>query len=193
LRDARLISRINLQRPGSKQFVYPYDVEVLPAKDGKTSAKAYISLWGDGSIAVVDLLNQKRVSHVAVDRHPTAMIFNKAKARLFVVNSNADSVSVIDTTTDKLIERINLKLAEGELLGASPEGLALSDDEKTLFVANAHANAIAVVSLDNSSKPKSKILGFIPTGQYASAVAAVGDNLFIANGKGTGFENSVVN
>ncbi len=190
LRDARLISRINLQRPASKQFVYPYDVEVLPAKDGKTAAKAYISLWGDGSIAVVDLLNQKRVSHVAVDRHPTAMIFNKAKTRLFVVNSNADSVSVIDTTTDKLIERINLKLAEGELLGASPEGLALSDDEKTLFVANAHANAIAVVSLDNSSKPKSKILGFIPTGQYASAVAAVGDNLFIANGKGTGFENS---
>jgi len=190
LRDARLISRINLQRPASKQFVYPYDVEVLPAKDGKNAAKAYVSLWGDGSIAVVDLLKQNRVSRVAVDRHPTAMILNEAKTRLFVVNSNADSVSVIDTTTDKLIERINLKLAEGEPIGASPEGLALSDDEKTLFVANAHANAVAIVSLDNRSKPKSKLLGFIPTGQYASAVATVGDNLFIANGKGTGFENS---
>ena len=202
LRDARRITRINLQRPGSNRFVYPYDVEILPATDGKNASKAYVSLWGDGSIAAVDLQNKNKVSHIAVDRHPTAMILNNAKTRLFVVNSNADSVSVIDTTTDKLLERINLKLAENEPIGGSPEGLALSDDEKTLYVANAHANAIAVVSLpspvssENNSKnsvnsPKSpKLLGFIPTGQYASAVAVVGKQLFVANGKGTGVETS---
>ena len=114
-----------------------------------------------------------------------------------MVNSNADSVSVIDTTSDKVIERINLKLSESEPIGSSPEGLALSDDEKTLYVANAHANAVAVILLDEGSKseskiqnPKSKITGFIPTGQYASAVAVVGNKLFIGNGKGTGVENS---
>ncbi len=203
LRDARLISRVNLQRPGSKQFVYPYDVETIDARDGKNAAKAYVSLWGDGSIAVVDLTHQNRVSRIEVDRHPTAMILNAAKTLLFIVNSNADSVSVIDTTTDKLIERINLKLSETEPIGASPEGLALSDDEKTLYVADAHANAVAVVSLDaefgsenrknRKSKienRKSKLLGFIPTGQYASAVAVVGNRFFVANGKGTGVENS---
>ncbi len=204
LRDARRISRISLQRPDSKQFVYPYDVEILPAKDEKNAAKAYVSLWGDGSIAIVDLARQNRVSHVAVDRHPTAMILNRAKTRLFVVNSNADSVSVIDTSSDKLVERINLKLSETAFIGASPEGLALSEDEKTLYVANAHANAVAVVALGEGSKlkvqgskseskiqnPKSKIVGFIPTGQYASAVAVIGGKLFVANGKGTGVENS---
>ncbi len=204
LRDARRISRISLERPDSKQFVYPYDVEILPAKDGKSAAKAYVSLWGDGSIAVVDLAQQNQVSHVAVDRHPTAMILNGAKTRLFVVNSNADSVSVIDTRSDKLIERINLKLSETALIGASPEGLALSEDEKTLYVANAHANAVAVVALGESPKSKvqspkskvgiqnlkSKVVGFIPTGQYASAVAVIGNQLFVANGKGTGVENS---
>ncbi|MGI8787656.1 MAG: bifunctional YncE family protein/alkaline phosphatase family protein [Pyrinomonadaceae bacterium] len=199
LRDARLITRVNLQRPNSKQFVYPYDVQITPAKDGKNAAKVYVSLWGDGSIAVVNLANQNKVSHIAVDRHPTAMILNEAKTRLFVLNSNADSVSVIDTSSDKLIERINLKLAEDAPIGASPEGLALSEDEKTLYVANAHANAVAVVSiLDLKSEnqtselknPKSKLLGFIPTGQYASAVAVVGTHLLVANGKGTGFENS---
>ncbi len=204
LRDSRKISRILLQRPGSKQFVYPYDVEVLPASDGKNAAKAYVSLWGDGSIAVIDLINQNKLSHIAVDRHPTAMIFNDSKTRLFVVNSNADSVSVIDTQSDKMIERINVKLAESEPIGGSPEGLALSADEKTLFVANAHANAVAVIALGEDSKlkievenpkskiqnPKSKVVGFIPTGQYASAVAVVGERLFVANGKGTGVENS---
>ncbi len=188
LRDARRISRILLQRPNSKQFVYPYDVEVLPAADSKNSAKAYVSLWGDGSIAVVDLQNQNKVSHITVDRHPTAMILSRAKTRLFVVNSNADSVSVIDTKTDKLVERINLKLAENEPIGGSPEGLALSADEQTLYVANAHANAVAVVALNNSGN--SKLRGFIPTGQYASAVAVVGNEIFVGNGKGTGFENS---
>ncbi len=208
LRDARRITRINLQRPGSKQFVYPYDVEEIPAKDGKNPAKAYVSLWGDGSIAVVNLLDKNKVSHITVDRHPTAMILNNAKTRLFVVNSNADSVSVIDTTTDKLIERLNLKLAENEPVGGSPEGLALSGDEKTLYVANAHANAVAVVrtgslaslpisseissekSVNSVNSLNSKLLGFIPTGQYASAVAVVGKQLFVANGKGTGFETS---
>ncbi len=203
LRDARRISRVSLQRPNSKQFVYPYDVETTPAKDRKNASKAYVSLWGDGSVAVVDLANQNRVSHIAVDRHSTAMILNAAKTRLFVVNSDADSVSVIDTLKDKMIERINLRLSETELLGASPEALALSDDEKTLYVANAHANAVAVVGLDVESvvenrqnansknrNSKSKLLGFIPTGQYASAIGVAGNYLFVANGKGTGVENS---
>ncbi len=213
LRDARKITRINLQRPGSNQFVYPYDVEITPAKDGKNAAKAYVSLWGDGSIAVVNLQNKNKVAHITVDRHPTAMILNNAKTKLFVVNSNADSVSVIDTNSDKLIERINLKLAEDDPIGGSPEGLTLSDDEKTLYVANANANAVAVVSLASSlslpslpsagknsvnsvnsansvNSVNSKLLGFIPTGQYASAVAVVGNRLFVANGKGTGVENS---
>ncbi len=190
LRDTRKITRVSLQRPNSTQFLYPYDVEIIPSK-------AYVSLWGDASIAVVQLNNQNRVSHIAVERHPTAMILNQDKSRLYVVNSNADSVSVIDTKLDKVIEKINLKLAEGEPIGSSPEGLALSEDEKTLYVANAHANAVAVVSLKSevksqSKKSDSRLTGFIPTGQYPSAVAVIGNHLFIGNGKGTGVENSSI-
>ncbi|MFM9904388.1 MAG: bifunctional YncE family protein/alkaline phosphatase family protein [Pyrinomonadaceae bacterium] len=188
LRNARKIARINLRRPGSEQFVYPYDVKVL-ANSGRV-AKTYVSLWGDGSIAVVSPSNS--VSHVKVDRHPTAMILNKAQTRLMVVNSNADVVSVIDTRTDRVIESIKVRLNDSLEIGASPEGLALSEDEKTLYVANAHANAVAVIQLAANPTPKiaSKLLGFIPTGKYASAVAVVGNRLFIANGKGTGMENS---
>src|SRR4029078_8070974 len=47
----------------------------------------------------------------------------------------------------------------------------------------------------NSSSPlllpfSSQLRGFIPTGQYASAIAVVGNKLLVANGKGTGVENS---
>ena len=192
LRNARKIERIPLQRPGSTQFVYPYDVKTVT--NGKRVSKLYVSLWGDGTIASVNPLLNNRVTHIIVGRHPTAMMLNKAQTRLFVVNSNADTVSVIDTATDRVIETINVRLAESEKIGTSPEGLALSDDEKTMYVANAHANAVAVVGLvaTPTAKVHSKMLGFIPTGKYASAVAVVGNHLFIANGKGTGMDNSSV-
>lgn len=120
------------------------------------------------------------------------MLLNRQQTRLYVVNSDGDSVSVIDTATDKVIETINIQLAETALNGTSPEGLALSEDEQTLYVANAHANAVAQIQLAKtpSKVAHSKLQGFIPTGNYPSAVAVVGDRIFISNGKGTGAENS---
>ncbi|HQX55888.1 MAG TPA: bifunctional YncE family protein/alkaline phosphatase family protein [Pyrinomonadaceae bacterium] len=190
LRDTRKIERVGLRRSGSKQFIYPYDVKALSF--GKRVTKVYVSLWGDGSIAVIKPGLKNRVTHIAVGRHPTAMIFNKAQSRLIVVNSDSDSVSVIDTRSDRVVETINVRLAEKAQNGASPEGLALSGDEERLFVANAHINAVAVVEFESTPTPRkpSKLLGFVPTGSYASAVAVVGNRIFVANGKGTGMDNS---
>jgi YVTN family beta-propeller protein len=188
LRGTRKIDRIRLNRPGSTQFLYPYDLKLLTR--GKSVTKIYASLWGDGTIAVVNPTMKNRLTHITVERHPTLMLLNQRQTRLFVINSDADSVSVIDTSTDKVVEKIDVRLSETEKRGVSPEGLALSDDEKTLYIANAHANAVAIVKLAASGRERSKLLGFIPTGNYTSAVAVVGNRLFIANGKGTGMENS---
>src|SRR5262245_4210463 len=193
LRGMRELVRVDLRRENPLQPIYPYGVAVLSARDGKVT-KVYVSCWNDASLAVIEPNNdqnlEKPVRRIAVDRHPTAMIFNTAKTRLYVVNSNADSVSVIDPAADREIERINVRLAEKAQPGSSPESLALSADEKTLFVANAHSNAVAVVALAQGGEEKSKLNGFIPTGQYPAAVAVVGQGLFVGNGKGTGVENS---
>jgi YVTN family beta-propeller protein len=191
---------------GPGYLVYPYDVAAL-------ARKVYVSCWNDESVAVVDLAGGgRRVSYVPVGRHPTAMKSNSNASRLYVVNSNADSVSVIDTTRDVEVERISVKLSEGARLGSSPEGLALSDDGRTLYVANAHSNSVAVVTLSDAARGgerrrggraagrgrederrdarRSVVRGFIPVGQYPSAVAVAGGRLFVGNGKGTGFANS---
>src|SRR6266478_3723034 len=200
LRGTRKTERVDLHHAGKlTENIYPYGVVVLGSRK---SARAYVSCWTDSSVAVVPLSGKSMVrKYIAVDRHPTAMMPNAEGTRLFVANSDADSVSVIDTATDQEIERIDVRLAEDALPGASPEGLALSDDEQTLYVANAHSNAVAVVLLSDKvrspkkadkmvSVPKSKVLGFIPTGQYPSAVAMADGKLFVGNGKGTGFEPS---
>jgi YVTN family beta-propeller protein len=122
------------------------------------------------------------------------MILNPSRTRLYIANSNDDSVSVVDTKTDKEIERISVRLSEGVPPGNSPEGLALRGDD--LYVANAHSNSVAVVELSGKARgelwgdERSKVRGFIPTGQYPSAVSVVGQTLFIGNGKGTGVQNS---
>ncbi|MCA1593960.1 MAG: beta-propeller fold lactonase family protein [Acidobacteria bacterium] len=183
------------------------------------ASKVYVSCWNDASVAVVDFANNvRRVSYIPVGRHPTAMKLDETGARLYVVNSDDDSVSVIDTGTDREIERINVRLAEHALMGGSPEGLALGEDGRTLYVANAHSNSVAVVRLagdgargtrerparrgdgsragDESRSEKesrrSVVRGFIPAGLYPSAIAVAGGRVFVGNGKGTGFENSSV-
>ena len=195
LRGSRKLSRVSLGRTEtSETFVYPYAVAFV------SPAKAYVSCWNENSVAVVDTnMSARPVQRVAVGRHPTAMLLNPELTRLYVANSNDDSVSVIDTTTDKEIERISVRLSEDVPPGNSPEGLALSGDD--LYVANSHSNSVAVVELspkargeksDDAHAERSTVRGFIPTGQYPSAVAVVGQTIFIGNGKGTGVENSSV-
>lgn len=200
LRGKHAMNRVDLHHAGRPaQNIYPYDVVIVGSGSG---AKAFVSCWNDASVAVVSLGEKPTLrKHITVDRHPTAMLLNARATRLYVVNSNADNVSVIDTRTEREVERIDVRLAETALLGASPEGLALSEDEKTLYVANAHGNAVAVVALSNAASDmrsgksekqtaKSSVRGFIPTGQYPSAVSIAGGKLYVGNGKGTGFENS---
>jgi YVTN family beta-propeller protein len=200
LSGARRMERVDLHHARQlNENIYPYGV--IAIGKGK-NARAYVSCWNDSSVAVIALGAKSMVrEYITVDRHPTAMLSNAEGTRLFVANSNADSVSVIDTQTNREIERIDVRLAENALPGASPEGVALGEDEKTLYAANAHSNAVAVVALSEEARggnaaaktketAKSKILGFIPTGQYPSSVAAADGRLFIGNGKGTGFEAS---
>lgn len=180
LRGERKLTRIDLN-----SHVYPYAVVVVHERG--SVVKAYVSCWNDHSVAVVyPDGHAQTVARIAVDRHPTVMLLSPDQSRLYVANSNNDSVSVIDTRTDKEIERISVRLSESVPSGNSPEGLALHDDE--LYVANAHSNSVAVVKL--SKQGRSTVRGFIPTGQYPSALAIVGRTLFIGNGKGTGVQNS---
>ena len=222
LRGARRLERIDLlgrNRTGAEHFVYPYGIVAIPAAAGRagsgpyadlrgSTAAIYVSCWNDDSIAVIDFAgNRRTVSYIPVGHHPTAMLWDSARARLYVVNSNDDSVSMIDTRYKREVERISVRLSDDSRIGSSPEGLALNQGGTKLYVANAHSNAIVVLTLSEislansgtSDKPayatrskedRSRVRGFIPTGQYPSAVAVAGQTILIGNGKGTGMENS---
>jgi DNA-binding beta-propeller fold protein YncE len=104
---------------------------------------------------------------------------------VFVSNGNNDNISVISTKQDTVVNTIYLKPDERarQFRGVIPFGLALSPDQKRLYVAESGINAIAVIDV-----PDQVVLGHIPAGWFPAKVevSLAGDQLIIANAKGFG-------
>ena len=88
----------------------------------------------------------------------------------------------------QVTETISVRLFgdENPFWGSSPNGLAIAENGKRLYVANGMDNAVAQVNLgmNASSKGKgeqSEVMGFIPTGAYPGAVCVHYNELFVAN------------
>jgi hypothetical protein len=66
-------------------------------------------------------------------------------------------------------------------LGMTPSALAVSADQKHLYVACSDADAIAAVDV---SAPRAVLEGFLPAGAYPAALRTKGDQLWVANARG---------
>lgn len=104
---------------------------------------------------------------------------------VFVSNGTNDNVSVISIEKDAVVNTIPLKLDPRvkQFRGVIPFGLALSPDQKRLYVAESGINAVAVINVEDQ-----KVLGHIPTAWFPSKieVSRDGKKLIIANAKGFG-------
>ena len=104
---------------------------------------------------------------------------------LFASNGNNDNITVIEIKTDSVVKEIYLKPEESlkHFRGVIPFGLAVSPDEKQLFVAEAGINAIGVIAL-----PSFKVKGHIPAGWFPSKLKITpdGKNIVVTNAKGYG-------
>ena len=100
-----------------------------------------------------------------------------------MANASSDTVSVIDGRSDRLVATIPVGPVAGSPKGSMPEGLAVSPDGATLYVAEAGENAVAVVDLATR-----KLRGLIPTAWYPADVKATPDGrrLVVVNTNGFG-------
>ena len=146
---------------------------------------AYVSSERDREIVVVDLPRATVKARIAVGGNPNKMILDRSGQRLFVAVDNADVVAVVDTASNTVVDSIPTLAPSGALRlskqyrGASPNGLALSPDEQTLYVTNGGTNSVAVIDLGGR---RPKVRGLIPTGWYPSdIVVGPHDALYIVN------------
>jgi YVTN family beta-propeller protein len=140
-----------------------------------------VSNWGDESVSLLDSATLTEISRVKVGSHPNDLAFSK-DGRLFVANAGANSVSVI--RDGRVIETIRTSFEPRALVGSTPVALAITNDGRRLYVANADNNDIAMIDIGNARE--SRVLGFIPTGWYPTALAVSPDGrkVFVGTSKG---------
>jgi YVTN family beta-propeller protein len=160
----------------------PLSAEAYTCLLNPAKTQLYISLWGGDKVIIYDLKKGVISDSIGTESHPNDMTFTKNGNFLFVANANSNSVSVIDTKKQKVIETLSASLFPDAPAGSTTNSVALTADDKTLYIANADNNSLAVF---NVSKPgSSRSYGFIPTGWYPTCVRIVGNTLLVANGKG---------
>ncbi len=163
----------------------PYAVTLIPSGE-----KAYISNWGGRTVTVVRVDPLAVTATVTVGLHPGALAVDPVRPRLYVANTDDDSVSIVDTRRDRVVATVSLAPYPNAPEGSVPDGLAVSDDGRWLFVTNAGNNDVAVIDIASTSLtgPAPRIVGLIPTAWYPTTVAVSRDErtLFVTNAKGLG-------
>ncbi|MFA6944798.1 MAG: bifunctional YncE family protein/alkaline phosphatase family protein [Pedobacter sp.] len=104
---------------------------------------------------------------------------------VFIRNGNNDNITVLNSRKQRIVTHIKLAPEENlsKLRGVIPFGLAVSPDEKRVYVAESGINAVAVIDV-----PALKVIGHIPAGWFPAKlkVSPDGKKLIIANAKGFG-------
>ncbi|HEY7059582.1 MAG TPA: bifunctional YncE family protein/alkaline phosphatase family protein [Vicinamibacterales bacterium] len=155
------------------------------SRDGKT---LYVANLGEARVAIVDVSDPGWPTVTATlptDAHPNDIVIT-SDGRLFVSCGNTNNVISFDLETRQRLEVIDTALSPKAPAGSTPNSLALSPDNETLYVANADNNSVAVI--DVKERGKSRLLGFLPTGWYPTLVTVTpdGKRVIVASGKGTG-------
>lgn len=152
--------------------VWSYNLEKRnnPSLQGKIKTGILVGQMVEGVPAVG---GSSPNSLVATDRY------------VFVSNGNNDCISVIDPMKDKVVTSISLQPDPRlkALRGIIPFGMAVSPDQKTLFVAEAGLNAVAMINIASM-----KVEGHIPTPWFPAKiqVSPDGKKMLVACSKGFG-------
>jgi YVTN family beta-propeller protein len=201
-----------------KLYVTNWAGSVPAAEDTSTAGipweKAHVDKFGSVSSGTVSVLSPetgKTLEVVKTGLHPNKIIKSPDEKYVYVANGNDDNISVITTRNNKVTETISVRLNEEKnpYFGDSPDGLALSSDGDTLYVANGMDNALAVIKLSaeaggKTKTTKSRLLGFIPTAAYPGGIAikenktfyvanieAIGARLTVKNKKNRAFQTFI--
>ena len=189
-----------------------WDVGVAPFEVVLAGKKIYVSNWGgrrpdadsltgpagrgtrvradarsiasEGSVTVIDL-DRTNQAEILTGRRACALALSPNGKFLVVANAGDDTLSVVDTRRDKIVETICARQNPGDLFGAQPNALAFDKSGKKLFVCNGTQNAVAVFRF----KPgRSQLLGLVPVGWFPGAIAydAKRKAIYVANIKNLG-------
>jgi YVTN family beta-propeller protein len=144
----------------------------------------------EGSVSIIRLADSSpgirtADAEILTGLHASALALAPNGRHLVVANAGSDTLSVLDTKTDSIVETIWARQSPADLFGAQPNALAFDKSGKHLFVCNGTQNAVAMIAFDPG---ESEPLGLIPVGWFPGAIVhdAKRSQLCVANIKGLG-------
>lgn len=136
--------------------------------------RAYAADMNGDTVFVIDTQAKQAVGSITVGQRPAGIAITPNGMRAYVTSSGtgANSVSVIDTTT-------NQTLGSPISVGNTPLGIAITPDGTRAYVANAGSNSVSVIDLGTNQVVGSPI----PMGMNALGVAITpnGARVYVTN------------
>src|SRR5262249_22816651 len=114
--------------------------------------KAYVGLFKDDVVAVIDTAQNKVTGTIAVPRGPHGLVVTPDGRKVYVSSDGASTVSVIDTGNDRVIASIEV--------GANPHGLAISGDGHRVLALGWGTNRVLVIDTATD-----RVITTVPVGQ----------------------------
>ena len=193
--SGKLLRRFDLSSGPVMPSTHP--IAVIASPDGR---RAWVALWNGSAVAELDLRSGRVRQKLALlppardtdpSSHPVAMTLSPNGKTLYVALANRDSVEAVDVAGTPIgrVASFDTRLPGQTLFGAMPDSVAVSEDGRTLYVANSGSDAVAVFDLHAGHRslvsiPTQQPTGFIPTEWYPTVVAFKGGKLYVATGKG---------
>ncbi|MCZ8514412.1 phosphoesterase [Paenibacillus filicis] len=136
-----------------------------------------------GTVSVIDLTNNTLKKTVTVGLQPARMTVSGGY--VFVANTNSDTVSVIDSKTDEVVQTINVEPYPNAPKGSAPNAVKMINDHQ-LAVSLGRNNALAVYDW-KGPKAEPRLAGLIPTAWFPVDIDMDSSNrLLVANADGLG-------
>ncbi len=139
---------------------------------GLRGLKAYVTDEAGDCVVIFDQLSRSIIETVPVGDKPRGIVMSPDRAKVYIVNSGSDSISVLDTLTSEVTDTIFLGL------GVNPGDIAITHDGRLLLTANKGSGNISLIDPDSQ-----RVIEHIPVGQSPSQVAVGpwGDWAYVTN------------
>jgi YVTN family beta-propeller protein len=138
------------------------------SSNGGSTPKAYVGLFGDNAVAVVDLASTKVLTTIPVSA-PDGLVITPDGAKVYVSTNNSDTIAVIDTTTDLVTASITI--------GTQPAGLAITGDGKHVVASVQGDGQAAIIDTTSDTVVAKTAVGKA----HNSAISADGTLAFVAS------------
>jgi YVTN family beta-propeller protein len=138
LATARRLQRLFHATPALRILVLlAITMPVAWLAEAAAAPKAYVGLFRDNAIAVLDTGTNRIQGTIPVPQGPHGIVITPDGRKVYVSSDGAATVSVIDTQTDKIVRSIEV--------GPNPHGLAIAPDGRQVLVGAFGTNQVLLI------------------------------------------------